>query len=149
MKKATKPQQVEHAVGKPVNNSESKGQLIAVKHEFSGPLPDPNTFRLYEEILPGSAERILALSEAHARHGMDLEKSALNAQITIEQDNTVTVRRGQNFGMYSTVLMTGVAILALLTGQPWVAATICSTTIIGLAAVFVTGKIRNKVSGQP
>jgi len=147
MKKAIRNQQPDpqtHQTGAP----ENKGQILAVQQQFSGPLPDPNTFRQYEEILPGSAERILALTESHARHGMAMEKTALEAQISIEQDNTITVRRGQNFGMWSTVLMTGMAAFALHLGHPWVAATICSTTIIGLAAVFVTGRIRSKGNGS-
>ena len=45
-----------------------------MKAEYSGPLPLPAHFREYEEILPGAAERILALSEKQTEHRQYLEK---------------------------------------------------------------------------
>lgn len=50
-----------------VARKEIRGRLIAVIKEsssfFSGPLPPPQFLREYEEILPGSADRIVALAE--------------------------------------------------------------------------------------
>ncbi|PIQ30327.1 MAG: hypothetical protein COS35_13425 [Zetaproteobacteria bacterium CG02_land_8_20_14_3_00_50_9] len=34
----------------------------------SGPLPAPEDFAKYENILPGAAERILSMAENEARH---------------------------------------------------------------------------------
>jgi hypothetical protein len=38
--------------------------------QFSGPLPGPQTLQGYEQILPGAAERIMALAERQAAHRM-------------------------------------------------------------------------------
>lgn len=35
---------------------------------FSGPLPPPELFAHYDEVLPGSAERILAMTESEQAH---------------------------------------------------------------------------------
>ena len=47
---------------------------------FRGPLPHPNLFERYEEILPGAAERILTLTETEQSHRQQWENSALNGQ---------------------------------------------------------------------
>lgn len=41
-------------------------QIVAA--QYSGPLPDPTSFGKYESILPGSAERILAMAEKEQNH---------------------------------------------------------------------------------
>ncbi|MDE0291964.1 MAG: DUF2335 domain-containing protein [Candidatus Dadabacteria bacterium] len=50
-----------------VAREEIRGKLVAVLREshsfFSGPLPPPQFLKEYEEILPGSADRIVALAE--------------------------------------------------------------------------------------
>ena len=40
-------------------------QVVAevIRSEFSGPIPPPSIIKGYEEILPGSADRILAMAE--------------------------------------------------------------------------------------
>lgn len=43
-------------------------QLIARYASFSGPLPPPAALEQYNEVLPGSAERILAMAENEQRH---------------------------------------------------------------------------------
>ena len=43
-----------------------RGQVLTIIKEqsfFSGPLPPPELFKQYEEILPGSANRILKMAE--------------------------------------------------------------------------------------
>ena len=44
------------------------------KAEYTGPLPLPEHFRQYDEILPGAAERILRLAEEQSAHRQYLEK---------------------------------------------------------------------------
>lgn len=42
-----------------------------------GPLPLPEHFKKYEEILPGSAERILTMAENQSTHRQELEKCVI------------------------------------------------------------------------
>jgi uncharacterized membrane protein len=73
-----------------------------------------------------------------------MDMKALEAQIAIEKDNVTTTRRGQSFAMLSTLIMAAVSFFALYSGYPAVAGTICSITIVGLASVFVVGKVVHK-----
>lgn len=54
-----------------------------VRHELSihsGPLPAPEVLEHYERILPGAAERILAMAEAQSSHRMGLEKQTVKTR---------------------------------------------------------------------
>lgn len=39
-----------------------------IQSEFSGPIPPPSIIKGYEDILPGTAERIVAMAENQAKH---------------------------------------------------------------------------------
>lgn len=41
---------------------------------FSGPLPHPDLLAGYEDVLPGAAERIIAMAENQAAHRIHLER---------------------------------------------------------------------------
>lgn len=55
---------------------------------FNGPLPPPILFEHYNQVLPGSAERILQLTENEQSHRQQWETSVLDAQKS-------DIRRGQ------------------------------------------------------
>lgn len=65
-------------------------QVEAPSHEFSstfeGPIPPPSLLKEYDLILPGAAERIIAMAENEGRHRQDLESKALNANIDAQKD---------------------------------------------------------------
>ena len=45
--------------------------------QFSGPIPPPSTMRGYEDILPGSADRILTMAEFAQKHRASYENRGL------------------------------------------------------------------------
>lgn len=47
---------------------------------FSGPLPHPEMFKKYEEILPGSADRILTMAEEQGKHRREIEKVVIRTE---------------------------------------------------------------------
>ncbi|MBF0336916.1 MAG: DUF2335 domain-containing protein [Nitrospirae bacterium] len=57
----------------------------------SGPLPAPKTLEGYESILPGSAERILAMAENNLKHKHECDKEKLrqNNDILKLQNNVM------------------------------------------------------------
>ena len=68
------PEQPERRISQPApqsgNPTADTGSLVA-QHtavQFSGPLPDPQNLQRYEQILPGSAERIMAMAETQLAH---------------------------------------------------------------------------------
>ena len=118
-------------------------EVIHVQQEHHGPLPDPRTLEQYNSIIPGAAERILVMAEQNARHAIEMDKEILEAQIVVAQQNHTEATKGQFFGIIGVLAMAAVASYALWRGYPTVAGIICSTTIIGLVTVFVTGKRNN------
>lgn len=57
-------------------------RLAAIQQsQYSGPLPPPALYQEFEKVLPGSAERILAMAEKEQSHRHEWEGVALNATI--------------------------------------------------------------------
>lgn len=59
-----------------------RGQLLTIIKEqsfFSGPLPPPELFEQYEQILPGSANRILEMAEKE----QNIRKERINSLLSI------------------------------------------------------------------
>lgn len=48
---------------------------------WSGPIPPPEVLEKYNAILPGMAERILAMAEKQSNHRQDLEKKVIGADV--------------------------------------------------------------------
>ena len=48
---------------------------------FKGPIPSPEIFAKYGEVVPGSPERILKVFEEDSRHARDIQMAALQAKI--------------------------------------------------------------------
>lgn len=105
------------------------------EHQYSGPVPPPEILSGFEQIVPGAAERILAMAEENGKHQREMEKAA----ITLASD---TVRRGQTYGLIIGILAFITCIVALWFGSEGTAMTIGGVTIVGLVTVFVTGRFR-------
>lgn len=45
-----------------------KSELLHVKEEYIGPIPHPNILKQFEEVLPGTADRILQMAEDEQKH---------------------------------------------------------------------------------
>lgn len=56
---------------------------ILIHEAYSGPVPHPSHLREYEEILPGSAERILLMAERAQNHNQEMERTIVNTSSQI------------------------------------------------------------------
>jgi len=92
---------------RPEGTTEPEGRLLAVEHQFSGPLPPPQILQRYDEILPGAAERILAMAERQGRHRQDLESRSLESQARDLQAARREARLGQIFALL--IALAGIA----------------------------------------
>lgn len=53
------------------------------KHiEYSGPIPPPSLMAEYEKVLPGSADRIIAMAERQSEHRQSIEKTVVENHST-------------------------------------------------------------------
>ena len=57
-------------------------QVVAevIRSEFSGPIPPPSIIKGYEEVLPGSADRILTMAEKQSNHRQEMEKRIIRTE---------------------------------------------------------------------
>lgn len=68
-----------------LNNAEVKQVVSQViqeieEIEFRGPIPPPNIIAEYEKILPGSADRLIAMAEKQSAHRQAMEKKMIEAE---------------------------------------------------------------------
>ena len=105
-----------------------------VSHQsFSGPIPHPEIFRKYGEIIPDAPERILQVFEDDSRHVRAIQFAALNAEC---RDN----RRAH--WMAWSLIFAGFVLVAFLAwlGKDWLAGVALGTTLAGTIAGFFQGK---------
>ena len=83
---------------------------------WEGPLPSPEYFRRYEEILPGVANRILEMAEKQQAHNHYQERTSLeNERILLETARAV-VEGNSNRSKWGLVFAFLVAIIGIVIG---------------------------------
>ena len=112
-------------------------RISHVEEHFSGPLPHPAILAQYEEILPGSADRIVTSAESQMNHRQSLEKAVITANNRRETSALVIA------GILALVISVG-SLALIFTGKSVEGlSTIIVETVI-LAGVF----LRAQKSGQ-
>jgi uncharacterized membrane protein len=99
---------------------------------YKGPLPPPKVLREFDEVVPGSAERIIALMERQADHRMHLEKCV------VEGDN-----RRANWGIVTatsiTILVLATSTVLIVFGYGLYGTILGAVDLVALASVFIYG----------
>jgi hypothetical protein len=111
-----------------IDTSTPSSQIIAAF--FSGPVPLPAILRAYNDIVPGSAEKIIANSIAQSQHRQNLEKVRVLGD---EWRANMGLYAGS--GLAAGCLISG-TILGLY-GQSWLAGVLFTTTIGSILASLV------------
>ena len=99
---------------------------------WSGPLPAPADLQLFEEIVPGAADRILTLTEKQSEHRMDLERSVVSENLKQSKLGLIA-----GFVLSAMVIFGGIFLIYL--GHDWAGGILISINLVGLAGVFVYG----------
>jgi uncharacterized membrane protein len=110
---------------------------IQMSKEFSGPIPPPETLAHYNTVLPGAAERILAMAEKQQTHRQDLERRVIFS-------NTRSQTRGTylGFAIALTAILSGVFLIYIGREVTGIASIIGA--LAALVGVFVYGKQAQK-----
>lgn len=112
-------------------------QVVRVSKSFRGPLPPPEVLAQYNDVVQNGAERIMKMAENQATHRMTLENQAITSQLSQS-------KKGQIFGFIIAVLLIGSSVYLAISGYEGIAKVLGGTTILGLVAIFVTGKYLQK-----
>lgn len=117
-----------------------RGRILAAS--YKGPLPPAEQLQGYERCHKGAADRIIPMAEKQANHRQVMEKMALQAEIDDRKADRLEKRYGQTLGtlVCALVLASGV-LLAVLAEAPGYGAGVITATLVGIAGVFVYGRI--------
>ncbi|HUD93421.1 DUF2335 domain-containing protein [Sphingobium sp.] len=116
-----------------------KAQVVAqvvslVQQErFSGPIAHPKHLREYEEILPGSADRIIAMAERSLNHAQDIQMHALRADVG-------DVKAGRWFGFAALIVLIASAFACGYLGNNTLALAFLATGALGAIGAFIKGR---------
>jgi uncharacterized membrane protein len=100
--------------------------------QFSGPLRPPEMLRLYDAVLPGSADRIIRMAEKEEVHRHGLESSVVRSEILKSYAGTACGR---------IVALTGMGISGYLLneGHTIGGSIFAGVPLTGLVTVYVVG----------
>ena len=131
-----------------LQQNQIQAQFVASQLSYwSGPTPSPEVLREYDTIVPGAAERIIAMAERQSAHRQNLENKA------VDGGNSRAIL-GSVFGFVIGMAAVGGGIYLAVNGQETGGYAVMLTTVSTLAAVFVYGRrsarreLANKSPGQ-
>ena len=130
-----------------VSNSDDQtepGGIVARQETYSGPLPHPDMLARYEQIHPGTAERIIQRFENEATHRQTLERQVIDAQIERQNAEIAEIRRGQWFafvlGAIGLLVGSAVAGFSQTNAGAYAGGAIGGVTLVGLVTAFIAGR---------
>lgn len=100
---------------------------------FSGPIPPPEIMQGYENILKGSADRILSMAENQATHRMEIEKSVVKRSL-----NQKTF--GLIMGSVIALVILGITVYFAVLGLVWLAGVLATTTFVAALTILILGR---------
>lgn len=103
---------------------------IVLQEQYSGPLAHPRIVAGYEQFLPGSADRILSMTERQQQHRIQQEDRG--QQAAIERD-----KNAMNRGFLLALALMIVSALAINLGSDLVGFGMVATSVVSLAGVFL------------
>jgi uncharacterized membrane protein len=100
-------------------------------------LPHPEILQKFDLVVPGAAERIIAMAEKQSAHRMELESKVITADIE-------SSRKGQLFGF--VVALGGLlsSFVLVINGFQVVGGILGGATLVSLVSVFVYGSKTRK-----
>lgn len=107
-------------------------RVITQTISYSGPIP-VEYFQGLEQVVPGSAERFIKLTEDQTRHRIAMEE-------LVVRGGELARTRGIFCGFLIAMTLAGGGIWLAANGQPWAGATIAASAAAGLTGVFVYGR---------
>jgi uncharacterized membrane protein len=108
-----------------------------VSYSWMAPLPPPRVLAGYNDVVPGSAERIIALTESQVRHRQELERDMVLSGNKIE-------RRGQVIGASLAVLALVLGFVLILLDHSGYGFAVIVTAAVGFLGAAALDRVRQK-----
>jgi len=123
----------------PLQQIITETQTVAAQIQLlhTGPLPHPSILQGYDQVVPGSAERIIFMAEQQAKHRQGLEKAVIDSDI-----------KDSKMGLWFGFIISTVAIISgavcIVYGHAVAGGVIGGPAVPSLTAVFVYGSRQRK-----
>ena len=106
---------------------------VVSQQTFSGPIPHPDIFKKYGEVIPDAPERILRVFEEDSRHTREISSAALVAQ---KEDNR------RSHWMAWSLIFSGLLLIGILAylGKDVLAGIVAASTLAGTIAAFLQAR---------
>ncbi len=118
-------------------------ELRITMTRFQGPIPPPEALAAYNALLPGAADRLLAMAEQEQQHRFMIERAEVEAPF-------ITARRGQMLGFAIAAVALCASLIMVLQDHEVAGGIIGGLDLIGLAALFVSsGRSTKPHAEQP
>jgi uncharacterized membrane protein len=105
---------------------------------YEGPIPDPETLNRYEQIAPGTAERIIAMAEKEQSHRHEIESTVVSAQTSDVRDERKAEARGQWFALFFCTMAIAAGAYSIHAGHPGWGIVLCGATLASVVGIFIT-----------
>jgi uncharacterized membrane protein len=115
-------------------------KLISKVEQFSGPMPPPALLSHYEDICPGSADRMLRMAEQEAEHRRKTEEKIVNAQIEYSNKHFAEARCGQICALLITLSALAAGVYTAVNGHEIAGSVIGVGGIGGIVTTFIFGR---------
>lgn len=117
----------------PGHNHNNNVIKVVEEAHYSGPLPRPEDLAKYDQVVPGSAERIIAMAEREMAHRHEGDRRTQKGVIT-------TTIISICFAFISVIILSGLTLFALIKGYEAAATSIAVGSIAAVAGVFIAYK---------
>jgi uncharacterized membrane protein len=108
--------------------------------QFSGPMPHPELLGRYEQICPGSADRIIKMAEQEAEHRRSAESRIIDAQILDMNKQHSDTRCGQICALLITLSALAIGAYTARAGHEIAGSIIGVGGIGGIVTTFILGR---------
>lgn len=122
------------------NQAQNNKQIIHQQTVYSGPIPSPDVIERYDQIVPGAADRIVAMAEAEAHHRRGIEER--NAEINHQAMSKTFAQQklGQVLAFIITIIAIAMAGYCATIGMQWAAVAIAVSSAVPIVTAFLKGK---------
>lgn len=109
-------------------------RALSVKKQYSGPLPDGESIKVYDAVIPNGGDRLMSTVEKQLNHRIEIEK--IGVKRSFNQSST-----GQWMGFVIAIVFGFIAWDLAKAGFTVVASILGTLDLVALVAIFITGKL--------
>lgn len=120
--------------GLPKEQQKTLIKAFAVRQHYSGPLPDGESIKVYNDVIPNGGDRLMNTVEKQLNHRIEIEKTGVER--SFNQSST-----GQWMGFTIAIIFGFIAWDLAKSGFTVVASILGTVDLVALVAVFITGKV--------